>query len=400
MKKILILNTTFNKGGAAQVARDLFLHFNGKEKFSMFFAFGRGQKNNDPRIFYFGNKLEMFIHIFLVRFLGLEGFGTYFSTIKLINFIRRERFDLIHIHNLHGYYVNFFKLLKYLNKNNIKVVWTLHDEWLFTWLPAHSMDCSHCKTLKGKCVNHYDYPKNYFPVFSRFMLSRKRIILLFNNITFVSPANWLYDEAKFEFKLKNVALIPNGVDSNFFVPATDKNLLRKKYDLPLDKKIILFSANNFNDKNKGGEYFLSLAKSLEGQPYIFCVIGSADIPIYDNIIKLGYISDRRSLSEVYSLADLYCFLSAIETAPLSVMEAMSCGLPIVAFNIKALFGLVDSINGSLSKYGDVAEMAESINNIVGSDELLIDMGRESRNKIVKSFEQNNSYSAYEQLYKI
>src|ERR1035437_4414131 len=108
MKKVLIINTTFNKGGAARVARDLFENIN--SDFEMFFAYGRGKKISDNRTFYFGNKIEMFIHIFLVRFLGLEGFGSYFSIKKLINFIKKEKFDIVNLHNLHGYYVNFSSL--------------------------------------------------------------------------------------------------------------------------------------------------------------------------------------------------------------------------------------------------------------------------------------------------
>lgn len=400
MKKILIINTTFKKGGAAQIARDLFFYFEKNKELAVFFAYGRGRQNSKANTFYFGNKIEFFIHLFLVRFLGLEGFGSYFSTLKLIKFIEKEKFDLIHIHNLHGYYLNFFTLLEYLNKKNIKVIWTLHDEWLFTWLPAHSMDCAHCKTLVGKCTNHYSYPKNYWPLFSKFMLRKKRQILLFNNITFICPADWLFKEAKDEFRLAKSILIANGVDSDIFIPAIDKNSLRKKYNLPTDKKIILFLANNFKDKNKGGQYLLKLAKRLENKPYILGIIGLANLPNLNNLISFGYIPDRNNLAEIYSLFDLYCSLSAVETAPLSVLEAMSCALPIVGFNIKALYGVVNEKNGRLVDYGNDKELAGAICNVISDDLLLKTMGEYSRKIILDNFEQKNMYLLYEKIYKL
>lgn len=399
MKKVLILNTTLTKGGAAQIARDLFFYFEKNKEFSVFFAYGRGQKSSLKNTFYFGNKLEFLIHLFFVRLFGLEGFGSYFSTLKLIRLIEKEKFDLIHIHNLHGYYINFFALLKYLHKNNIKVAWTLHDEWLFTWLPAHSMGCSHCKTLKGKCTNKYNYPKNYWPLFSGLMLKKKRKILLLDNITFICPANWLFEEAKNEFKLTNVVLITNGVDSEIFIPATNKDSLRKKYNLPVDKKIILFSANNFKDKNKGGQYLLRLSESLGNKPYILGVIGSVSLPDSTNLFGFGYISDRSKLAEIYSLADLYCSLSAVETAPLSVLEAMSCALPVVGFCIKALDGLISGDNGRLVDYGNDEQLAKVINNIIYNDILLKNMSECSRKIILDNFEQKNSYLLYEKMYK-
>ena len=120
MKKVLIINTTLNKGGAARVAYDIFENLN--SEFEIFFAYGRGAKNAGAKTFYFGNKLELLIHIFLVRFLGLEGYGSYFSTRKLIKFIKKENFDLINLHNLHGYYLNFFKLLNFLKKLDVPII--------------------------------------------------------------------------------------------------------------------------------------------------------------------------------------------------------------------------------------------------------------------------------------
>lgn len=397
-KKILIINTTFDRGGAAQVARDLFLKFKNLDNTSFHFAYGRGGIRQEEKTFYFGNKIEFFIHLFFVRFLGLEGFGSYFSTLKLINYIEKEKFDLIHIHNLHGYYLNFFKLLKYLNKRNIKIIWTLHDEWAFTWLPAHSTGCQHCKNLNGRCTNGYKYPKNYFPIFSRWMLKKKREILFYENIDFVCPAQWLYDEAVNDFHLKNVHLISNGVDVDLFKLSEDKVYLKNKYNLPLDKKLILFVVNNFRDKNKGGDFFLKLAELLKNEPIVFEVVGRSNFSSKNNIIKFGYISNKVSLAEIYSLSDLYCFLSSVEvTVPLTVLGAMSCGLPIFGFDNKVLNNLVYG-NGQLVEYGDVNTLASAITSCFKKDQLLLNYSQHSREIILEKFDQQKNYLLYKDLY--
>lgn len=396
-KKILIINTTFDRGGAAQIARDLFFKFQGMNGISFYFAYGRGEKKKDKNTFYFGNKIEFFIHLFLVRFLGLEGFGSYFSTLKLIKYINKEKFDLIHIHNLHGYYLNFFKLLKYLNKQNIKIIWTLHDEWVFTWLPAHSMGCQHCKSLKGVCTNKYKYPNNYFPIFSKLMLRKKREILEYKNINFICPAQWLYDEAVDGFGLKNVNLISNGVDINVFQPHKNKIDLRKKYNIQPDKSLVLFVVNNFRDKNKGGNFFLKLAEILKNESIIFGIVGRSNIVNKDNIIKFGYISNKDYLAELYSLSDLYCFLSSVEVMPLTVLEAMSCGLPIFGFNNTVLNNLFYN-NGQLVDYGDINALALAITTCLKNEQLLLDYGRNSRKIVLEKFNQEKNYLLYKNFY--
>jgi len=230
------------------------------------------------------------------------------------------------------------------------------------------------------------------------MLRKKRDIFSKHNINVICPAKWLYDEAINVFPEKRVSLIFNSVDSDIFIPSENKNNLKEKYGLPLNKKIILFSANNFKDVNKGGKYFLELAENLKNESFVFCVVGFSDFPDYENIFKLGYIYEREKLAEIYSLSDLYCFLSAVETAPLSVLEAMSCALPIVGFKIKGLDGMVDKNNGELSDYGDVSNLKIKILRMLDNHNSLRVMSENSRNLILKSFNKENYFSFYKNIY--
>lgn len=392
--KVLIVNTTIKKGGAAKIAHDLFCYIKDKPGYKAVFAYGRGVDKENDSSFYFGNKLELFIHIFLVRFLGLEGFGSYFATRKLINFIKKESFDIVHIHNLHGYYINFFKLLSWLNKNNIKVIWTLHDEWILTWLPAHSMGCDHCIFGRGQCINTYTYPKNYFPIFKKLMIKKKRNIFNYTNITFVSPANWLGDKIKMYYPKVNVTLIKNGIDITKFFPR-EKKELRIKYGLPLDKKIISFSAANLHDENKGMNYVVELMNTLNKEEYHFVSFGQGSIGDYSNLTNFGFINDNNTLSGAYSLSDVYLFLSSAETAPLAVLEAAACNTPILAFNLPAN-GIIEKYNfGGIVKEKSISSIIEILNRILDNNMI------NSNEVIKKEFDiltmKNNYLNLYENL---
>lgn len=334
MKNILFLNTVYRGGGASNVARDLFLKsFN--EGYNSFFAFGRGRDEGEG-LFNFGNKFEFLIHVFLVRFLGLEGYGSFFATRKLIKFIKEKKINLIHIHNLHGYYVNFFMLLNFLNKEKIPIVWTLHDEWAVTWLPAHSMGCQHCKTLQGICVNKYNYPKNYFPLFKRLLLEKKRkVFSSLSKITIVSPAHWLLESLTKSFLVnKNMLVIENGVDINVFKPIYNKLDLRKKYNLPNNKRIVTFFCVNPKDANKGFKYILEIARMFENRNIIFLGIGNNHVAD-TNIIFLEKTINSSNIAQFLNVSDIFILPSSVETQPLSVLEALACDIPVVAFDISA-----------------------------------------------------------------
>lgn len=372
MQKILFLNTVAKGGGASSVAESLFIKCNKLSDYKAFFAYGRGKRVKDSRYFYFGNRLEVVIHLCLVRFFGLEGYGTYFATRRLIKYIKKEKFNIVHMHNLHGYYLNFFYFIKFLKKYNIKTVWTLHDEWLFTWLPAYSTGCIHCSTLQGDCSNIYSYPKNYLPIFSNFLLRKK--IKIFSNATFihlVSPAEWLLNKKESSsFRLLKSSLIPNSIDTNIYYRRGDCNVLRQKYGVPLNKKIIVFSAHNLLLPTKGIHYILEVADRLQrNDNYFFIGFGNGQLHTTRNVKLLGYLTQEES-AEVLSLADLYMFTSLIEVHPLVILQALAVRLPILAFDIIPLHKLVTTEVGILVPYGSIDGLIDSMENILNNESKL------------------------------
>ncbi len=398
MKKVLILNTTLNKGGAARVAHDLYESLG--SDFEMFFAYGRGKKDSDSKTFYFGNRLEMFIHIFLVRFLGIEGFGSYFSTKKLIGFIKKEKFDLIHMHNLHGYCLDFFTLIHFLKQNKISVVWTLHDEWAVSPLSAYRLGCNHCTTGTGKCLNKNNYPKTYFPLMEKRMLNQKKKVFTHNwNPSLVCPSEWLGNQIRQSY-LQNlhINVVNNGIDTNLFKPSTDKQLLRAKYNLPLDKRIILFIAANFEDKRKGVSYIVEAAEILQDKNYLFIGLGKGNLQESINIKNLGYVNDKIKLAEIYSLSDVFCFTSTAETFLLTVAEAFSCGIPVLGFDIPVVRELVRNGAGILTTENTSQSLAKEINTLLDNNSKLLEMGQNGRKLIEDNYSKEKFKAGYLKVY--
>lgn len=398
MKKILIINTTSNTGGAARIAKDLFEKAN--KNFEIYFAYGRGKREDEKYYFKFGNKLETLLHVFLVRFFGLEGFGSYYSTKKLIKFLKKEKFDLIHLHNLHGYYLNFFTLIKFIQRENILVIWTLHDEWATTWLPAYLPDCNNV-SHEQKSDNKNIYPKNYLPIFKRFMAREKARLFLGNwNPLLICPSEWLKKRVISSYLNRyHVEVIYNGIDTNLFKPIQDKKTLRIKYGLPLDKKIVFFTAANFNDKRKGIPDIINAAKKLKDKNCLFVGAGGGKIESCDCVKLMGYIKDKSKLAELYSLSDLFCFASSAETFLLTVAEALSCGIPVVGYKIPIVEEIFGGHVGLLVEKDSKDLFADTIDLLLNNEEERLKMGEEGRKIIINKYSQDIFYEKYFNLYK-
>jgi putative colanic acid biosynthesis glycosyltransferase len=399
MKKILIINTTLNKGGAARVAYDLFENLD--SDYDIHFAYGRGENIYNKKTFYFGNKIERFFHIFLVRFLGIEGFGSYFSTKKLIKYIEEEKFDVINVHNLHGYYLNFFSLIDFFKKNKIPVIYSVHDEWPITWLPAHSLGCSHCKTGNGKCTNTYSYPRNYFSLFQKYMLNKKKGAFSNGlNMRIISPSVWLQNSLKESFLNKfKIEVINHGIDTDIFVPIQNKNQLKEKHKLPLDKKIIIFSASNLRDKSKGIHHIIEVADILKKENYLFVGLGNGKIENFVNIKTTGYIYDKKELAEFYALSDIFCFASDAETFLLSAAEAMSCGIPVAGFDLPVVRELINDKVGVLTK-STATDLAKNIKILLNNENKMIEMSKESRKLITEKYSKKYFFAKYLNVYNL
>ena len=155
-----MINTEYNRGGAAKIASTLYKALNKRDEITCCFAYGRGNGLKEETVYKFAFLPEIYLQGFLTRITGLQGYGSWISTKRLEDYIQREKFDLIHLHNLHGYYLN-LDFIKFLGKIDIPVVWTLHDGWPITGRCAYWFDCEKWKTGCGNCPDLSSYPKSF-----------------------------------------------------------------------------------------------------------------------------------------------------------------------------------------------------------------------------------------------
>lgn len=285
-------------------------------------------------------------------------FGTDISKLKVV----REA-DVIFLHWVNSF-VSYRCVEKLLNMNK-KVIWVMHDMWLFTGGCHCDYYCGRYKTQCGKCPLLHS---NRVSDKSKKNFVRKMKMLAGKDILLVGPSKWIADcaEKSLITHHKRIEVIPNPIDYQVFHPLNDIKTLRNSFQLDRTKKVILFGAvNSTEDKNKGIESILQLFSLLNSEEYIMIVFGNRlDSPMKHEkfkIINVGYISSEKEMSELYNRADVFLAPSTQESYGYTVAEAIACGTPVVAYNIG---GIRDQIihrkNGYLAKLHDIDDLKQGI----------------------------------------
>ncbi len=400
--RILIVNTEYMRGGAAQIARILHNDINNIAGFQSYFAYGRGKEVTDQKVFKFAFPFEIYLHAFITRLTGLQGYGTYLSTKKLERFILKEKFNLIHLHNIHGYYLD-LSLVKFLGKINIPIVWTLHDGWPLTGRCAYTFKCDRWKTGCGNCPNLSLYPKTYFDT-SAFMWNKKKEIFTSGwNPVIVSPSQWLANKVKGSYLKKfRVKIIPNGIDTNFFKPK-DKKEIRRKLKVPIDKKVILFVAADLKDERKGVKYLVKALNYIKADNWILLTVGkkinfNVDVKVPNTIIQFGYIADETLLSDIYNVADVFCISSLDDNFPNTVLESMSSGVPVVGFKVGGIPEQVTEDCGILVEPKDAKSLGKALEKVINDREIRGKFSQNSRKRALEKFSIDKFVGNYIALY--
>lgn len=340
--KVLQINSVCGIGSTGRIATDIhnILIEQGHESY---IAYGRDLPKNCDNAIRIGTKIDNYTHVAKTRVLDKHGFGSIKATIEFIDEVEELDPDIIHLHNIHGYYINIEILFNYLKEANKPVVWTLHDCWSFTGHCAY-FDYACCnKWQKGcyKCPEKKSYPSSFvFDNSKKNYVSKKDIFTGVDNLTIVTPSNWLADLVKKSYlKEYSVKVINNGIDLNVFKPT--ENSFREKYDLQ-DKFIILGVANIWTHR-KGLKYFIEMSEVLEKDERIVLVGLSEkqlkEIP--NNIIGISRTNNVEELVEIYSSADVFVNPTLEDNFPTTNLEALACGTPVITFNTG---GSIESIN--------------------------------------------------------
>lgn len=328
--RVFQINTVFNTGSTGRIVA-LLKHGIESVGGECAAAYGRG-KHKEYNTIKIGSIPDMYFHALMTRLTDKTAFYSTGNTLKLCRKIEEFSPDIIHLHNLHGYYVNIEVLFNFLRRYNRPVVWTLHDCWAFTGhCPYFSeVNCMQWTEHCVKCPQKGRYPASGWKDNCYENYERKRAAFQgLKNMTIVTPSKWLANLVKQSFLSEYpVEVVYNGLNTKLFRPV--KSDFREKYGL--EKKVILLGVANVWSPNKGLEDFIALSKELEDN-YRLVLVGLnkrqlAELP--DNIIGLTRTDTAEELAEIYSAADIYLNLSREETFGMTVAEAVSCGTwPIV-----------------------------------------------------------------------
>lgn len=240
--------------------------------------------------------------------------------------------DVIHLHNLHGYYINIEILFDALKQMEKPVVWTLHDCWAFTGHCAYFeyQGCDRWKRGCEECPQKHNYPASYLLDQSKRNYQQKKTsICQLKELTIVSPSQWLANLVKQSFLRRySLQVIPNGIDVEIFSPMQTK--IKDQYGIN-GKKVVLGVASEWSSR-KGIQDFVKLADVLD-ENYQIVLIGR----VYDkvdkkNITFISRTSNRRELAEWYSAAEVLFNPTYEDNYPTVNLEAQACGTPVITYN--------------------------------------------------------------------
>ena len=344
-----------------------------------------------------GNKFAYFFHTKLNLYTGLNGCGSFFSTIHFLRKTKKLKPDLIHLHNLHNCYINLPLLFRFIKKHKIPVVWTLHDCWSFTGQCAHfdMVKCSKWKNGCHNCPQTHIYPASYVDRTKAMWKLKKKWFCGVENMTLVTPSQWLANCVK-ESYLHNyqTQVIYNGIDLNVFKPSNGD--ARKKHNIPEDKFMILGVSFGWSER-KGLDIFNHLAERLDFEKYQVVLVGTnseTDKLLHPNIISIHKTNNRTELAEIYSAADVFVNPTREEALGLVNIEANACGLPVVTFRSGGSPECINTESGSVVERDDINAMEKEIIRICEDKPF----SEEECQKQAAKFDVNLKFAEYLDLY--
>ncbi len=401
--KVLFINTVCGRSSTGGIVRDIadLLYENGDEAMCLYGRYTAPAHLNALRI---DTKLAVYFHVLITRLFDRQGFGSVRATKKAIKAIEEYRPDVIHLHNLHGSYLNIRLLFSYLKKSNIPVVWTLHDCWPFTGHCTHYI-YDHCEKWKDcscdRCPRKTEYPASFLLDRSKKNIAQKREIFTgCDNLVITTVSDWLADQARQSFlKGYPVRRIYNGVSLSQFAPTETK--MREQLGITRDQTMILCVTDGWS-KRKGLDHIIKAAEEIRSRelPYRIVMVGVQDSvrkQLPPEIIALSRTDNRQQLVELYSCADVLWNPSPAETFGLVNVEAMACGTPVITMDTTACPETIDETCGRvIHTDGNVVEEFLAAVQSLGSQGPSIMTACTER---AKAFSKEKSYSNYLELYK-
>lgn len=344
-----------------------------------------------------GSRISRNFHILLARLTGLNGIFSFFSTKNFLSRIDKLKPNVIHLHNLHGNYINLPLLFRYIKKHNVKVVWTLHDCWAFTGhCPHFTMSkCDKWKIGCYKCDRYREYPASLFDNSKKMYKLKKKWFTGVKDLTIVTPSEWLSNLVKQSFLGEyDVRVINNGIDLSVFKPTASD--FRKKHGISEDKFVLLGVAFDWG-KRKGLDVFTELSKRLDEKKYQIVLVGTneeIDRGLPSNIVSIHRTQNQTELAEIYTAVDLFVNPTREEVLGMVNIEANACGTPVLTFKTGGSPECIDEKSGSVVECDDIDRMESEIMRICET----APFSKENCIEQSRKFDMNDCFKKYIDLY--
>ena len=302
---------------------------------------GRGRAAENDHEYNFGIRPEFYLDVLQTRLVGKAGFHSKLATHRLLKKLDEIKPDIVHLHNIHGYYVNVKMLFDWLlSHQNVQVKWTLHDCWAFTGHCAYFtyVKCvqwkDHCAHF-GSCPQLKSYPKTISSRSCAWSFEHKRACftqLPAGRMVLVTPSLWLESLVKDSFLNKYpIEVRHNTIDRRVFKPTPSD--FRERYGLG-SRFMVLGVASPWSERKGLGD-FLRLAGELDPERYVVFIVGLNEKQLKqlpDHIIGMGRTDSAEELASIYTTADVFFNPTREDNFPTVNLEAEACGTRVITYD--------------------------------------------------------------------
>lgn len=368
-------------------------------------AYGKGRDGIRPcttPILPVGGKWSTALHGILTRALDRHGLGSAAATRAFVRRLDEISPDIIHIHNIHGYFLNYPIFFDYLSNSGVKVIWTIHDCWLYTGHCYHYsyIGCNKWQSGCGHCPQRGAFPRSLVIDRSRrnFIDKRKYFTSISrDNMVIVPVSEWMRDEMSHSFfKDYTFKVIHNGIDTSIFRPC-DGSAMRRSLGIGEDKRIILGLASIWSAE-KGLDDFIRLSTML-GDDETLLLVGvdaktAKRLPASVKWIRRTENIDM--LAQLYSTSSVFVNPTYQDNYPTVNLESIACGTPVVTYRTGGSVESVTPATGRIVEQGNVNALLAAVREIeaIGHEHFV----QPCRDYALANFKKEDRYNDYLQLY--
>ena len=393
MPKLLQINSVVNTGSTGRIAEQLGV-LAISQGWESYIAYGREARGSQSRLIKIGSKWDVNFHAIGSILTDRHGLFSRYATKKFLQQVDIIQPDVVHLHNLHGYYINVPMLLRYLKQKNIPTVITMHDFWLMTGHCAYiNQSCDRWKTGCGNCPRLNQYPAAKFDNTKANWKWKASLFIDIPNVTLVPVSYWLgryVDESLLKNAKQNV--IYNGIDTNVFKPFDGGASVG---GVDWSKFTIMAIATRWTEAN-GYQDVMKLSSILPDNCQIVMVgldeQQMSNLP--KNIIGFRKTESFTQLQELYTKSDVIFNPNREVTFGLVTAEAMACGTPAIVLRDTAGEELVDEQTGYvIDSVEEVPELISTINQVDKNY-----MSKACRDRVRELFNAEKQFQKYFDLY--